>query len=141
MGKSKKGILTKLQKAVINDLLAGEEEDKEVLKKHGVKLSRYHRWLRSGAFLRAFRLGIEAVKRQEGFYISRNVKKAAEKLVGLTEKGEGETARKACLDILFYDSRIKAIGAKGESDVCEEVELDDETAGKMLRVLAERGEG
>ena len=141
MAKKIKRYLTKLQNAVIEDLMVGKSKEQKVLKKHGVRLSLYHKWLRNDLFFKELKLRTESVKRDEVFIFARNTAKVAEKLVGLTDKGKGETARRACMDILGYDSRGKDDRSEVDSEGGDEIAMDDETAGKIIGVLADGGRG
>lgn len=135
----RKRYLTVRQKRVINDLIACEKEEMEVLAKHGLRLGTYHKWLRDELYVREMKQRIESVRQQEEFFMALSGFKAAKTLVTLATKGEGETARKACVDVLFYGSKRKSVDV--EDDVSVGIRMDDATAGKVLSVLAERGRG
>lgn len=141
MGKKIKRYLTKRQKAVIDDLLTGDLDEKGVLKKHRLQMAIYRRWLKDDLFASELRFKIESVKREEVFIFAKNTKTAATKLVQLTESDKSETARRACMDILAYDSKGKDIRVKDESAGGDEIAIDDETAGKIIGVLADGGRG
>lgn len=140
MNKAKQ--LTKRQFAVIEDLFAGKMDESAVLKEHNVSRTLYNQWLADPAFTEQFDVLIAGAYRRSAFEIARNAKKAAEKLLGLAETGKGETARKACLDIINMQSSIHladspAVPTGQETSPPESSKLSPETAGKLLAVLAE----
>lgn len=92
--------LTKRQLAVIEDLFAGEMEEREVLDKHNVKPHRYEQWLADERFVEYFERRIARACRESRIILARFASGAAAKLVELAATGKGETARKACLDII-----------------------------------------
>ena len=65
---------------------------------------------------------------------------AAARLVELASNGTGETARKACLDIISthnYFTHQQSSAEQSAADSDSLPELSDETASKLLAILAE----
>ena len=100
MSSESKKHLTKRQLAVIDDLFAGEIEEKQILAKHKISMSVYRKWASETAFLDEIGFRIDSARRQGDFIIARYAPVAAAKLIQLTESEKEETARKACLDII-----------------------------------------
>ena len=139
---SKARRVTKRQLAVIEDLFAGELEEQAVLEKHNVGRMLYNKWLADPAFIEQFDLLITGAYRRSAFKIARSAKEAAEKLLLLTNSDKGETARKACLDIITMHPSIHLTDSptvldRKETSPSESTKLTSETASKLLAVLAE----
>lgn len=139
---SKKKRLSPRQFAVIEDLFAGKLDETAVLKQHNVSRTLYNQWLADPAFTEQFDLLIAGAYRRSAFQNARNASKAAKQLLTLAETGTGETARKACLDIINMHPSIRltdspAASTDNQSSVTEPSKLTPETAGKLLAVLAE----
>ena len=139
MSESKK--LTKRQLAVLDALFTDESEEQTVLKKHHVPSVLYERWLADERFTRQFEQRIAGGYRQSRIILARKAPEAARKLTQLSQKGEGETTRKACLDII---SLQHPAGRKAPSNVSPAPEapapaadLSPETASRLLAVLAQ----
>ncbi len=140
MSESKK--LTKRQSAVIDDLFAGELEEQAILKKHHVRRYEYERWLADGRFAAQLELRIVHGHRQGRITLARYAATAAVKLVELAASGKGETARKACLDIIAplapADQNSRADGGSDETPVVPSPGgLTPELAGRLLAALAQ----
>ena len=139
---SKARRVTKRQLAVIEDLFAGELEEQAILEKHNVGRMLYNKWLADPAFTEQFDLLIAGAYRRSAFKIARSAKEAAEKLLLLTNSDKGETARKACLDIITMHPSIHLTDSptvldRKETSPSESTKLTSETASKLLAVLAE----
>jgi hypothetical protein len=93
-------MITKKQRAVIEDLFAGEANEQQVLDRHKVSQKVYEKWQTDEFFLREFDLRLKRQRRLSEMIIARYATFAAAKLVQLTESANQETARKACLDII-----------------------------------------
>lgn len=140
MSKAKR--LTKRQLAVIDDLFAGDSDESAVLKQHNVSRKLYNKWLADPAFTEQFDQRIVGAYRRSAFEIARNASLAAERLVGLTNSDKGETARKACLDIITmhpstHIANSPAVPNSNGTSPPKSPELSPETASKLLAVLAE----
>lgn len=131
--------VTKRQRAVIEDLFAGEASERQVLDRHKVSRRMYEKWQADEGFLREFELRLQSQRRQSEMIIARYATVAAAKLVQLTESQNAETARKACLDIINL-LRPNAEPKPGEQTEDESAELPPELASRLLKVLAE-GQG
>ena len=122
------------QMAVIDDLFAGEFDEIEVMQKHGVSRRVYRKWLGQKAFSDEIDFRIESARRQSRMIIAQSAPKAADRLVSLANSGKGETARKACLDIISQQA-VKDKGKEETNDVGEAI--SGETAARLLKSLAE----
>ncbi len=124
----------------MEDLFGGELDEQGVLDKHKVSRNVYNKWLADGAFVDEFDRRVASVRRQSEFIIARYAPLAAAKLVQLTESKSQETARKACLDIISLPQGAQRGQGPSETEQAgeqEEQQLSDETASKLLAVLAE----
>ena len=141
MAKAKQ--LSKKQLAVIEDLFSGELNEQAVLGKYKVSRNLYYKWLANEAFAEQFDQRIAGAYRQSTALIARNAPLAAAKLVQLAKSGKGETARKACLDIISFPSRTGSLADAAPASVKDSQlqknspELSPEAAGRLLAVLAE----
>ncbi len=136
---SSKKQLTKRQFAVIEDLFCGEYDEPSVLEKHKLGRVIYNRWLEEELFAKEISRRVATAHYQSKLLIARYSSMAAARLIQLTESDKEETARKACLDIISLpqpqaDDNAALKGLAAEEDIGE---LSDETASKLLMVLAE----
>ena len=142
MLKSKK--LTRRQLAVIEDLFMAELDEQAVLDKHSVSRSLYERWLADEQFTRQFNERVALAYRWSRVILARHAPHAAAKLVELTQCDKGETARKACLDIISshtpasHGTPTQRPPSEGE---VTEPELSPEKASRLLAALAEEPPG
>jgi hypothetical protein len=135
---------TTRQLAVIEDLFTAELDEREVLEKHGVKPSLYRRWLADERFMEYLERRIAQAYHSSRLTLARYASLGANKLVELTGCDQKETARKACLDILYPQSPT-AVDHASSRDTPEASEdarptsnLPPETASRILAILAER---
>ncbi len=131
--------LTKKQREVIDELFAGELDERAVLRKHKVSPRLYDRWQGDGVFVAALERRMAAAYRQSAALIARYAPVAAAKLVELTQSEKEETARKACLDIISMPQQLCPARPSEpvEPDSNEWADLSDEAAARILAVLAE----
>ena len=141
MSKSKK--LTKRQLAVLDELFAGKTEEQTILKRHHVPRVLYEKWMADERFVKLFEQRIEHAYRQSRIILARNASEVAKRLVDLTTKDNGETARKACLDII---TRQHTAAGKAPSKVTPVSEapapapdVSPETASRLLAAMAAQG--
>jgi hypothetical protein len=134
--------LSRQQRAVIEDLFAGESDEQAVLDKHGVSRNLFNKWLADERFARQFEERIAGAYRQSEIILARYAPLAAAKLVELTASENQETARKACLDIISLRTIRSSVPDARCSNTSDEQptqgvpELSDETASRLLAVLA-----
>ncbi|MBN2128350.1 MAG: hypothetical protein JW741_02600 [Sedimentisphaerales bacterium] len=138
---SKTTKLTKRQRAVLDDLFVAELDEQKVLDKHGVSRAVYHRWLAEERFAAALEQRIVHSYRQSRVILARGAAKAADNLIGLAGSEKGETARKACLDIISLHSPDRA-DAKQDPAAKQKPgpptpQLSPETASRLLAALAQ----
>jgi len=131
--------LTKKQRDVIEDLFAGQADERDVLAKHKVDCRLYEKWLTDENFIAAFDRRLESARRQSDLIIARYATLAAAKLAQLTESENQETSRKACLDIIGLLRPDKKQPDAVDDEAKENYpQLAPELAGKLLKVLAEQ---
>jgi len=132
--------LSKRQLAVVEDLFAGELDEQKVLDKYKVSRKLYNRWLAEPAFIERLGQCVEAAHLRSAVLVARNAPSAANTLFELTKSDKGETARKACLDIILMNTPAHAADtpATPADDPANRPPLSDETASKILAVLAEQ---
>jgi hypothetical protein len=140
MGKQKK--LSSKQSAVLDDMLAGELDEQDVLEKHGVRQKTFNRWLSGDVFMAELNRRLQWLNLQSELIITRYKTLAAAKLVQLTDSKKPETARKACLDIINLPNRSdnprkQTSDEPKVSGPPEYDELSPETCSQLLAVLAE----
>jgi len=135
--------LTKKQLAVLDELFLGELDEQQVLDKYKVSRAVYYRWLGDDDFAEQFDRRIAAAYRQSAALVARYATLAAVKLVNLTDSGNPETARKACLDIISRqpaDQRRMTDDGRATRDEPAAGGLSPATASKILEVLAQESE-
>jgi hypothetical protein len=139
MPKRKK--LTKRQRAVLNDLFTDESDEQKVLDKHGVPRALYEKWFADEWFTSQFDQRIASEYRRSRMILARSAPNAAEKLVELAGNGEGETTRKACLDIISFqpstDGKVLSSSASVPETPAPTTNLSPETASRLLAALAQ----
>jgi predicted DNA-binding protein YlxM (UPF0122 family) len=130
--------ITKKQRAVIEDLFAGELDEQKILEKHKVSRRVYDKWLVDENFTEEFERRLKSAHRQSELIIARYAAIAAAKLVQLTESENQETARKACLDIINYlrPNPEPKPGNPEQAEAEHPTELAPELAGRLLAALA-----
>ena len=134
--------LTKRQHLLIDRLLDDKRAEHEILAKQRVSRATYERWQREPAFLEQFELRSRMAYRRSAAIIARHAPQAAEKLVTLATEGKGETARKACLDILTMGDNTKACPATQpqEAEPADHPAIAPEIADRLLAELAQEQE-
>ncbi|MHC4740832.1 MAG: hypothetical protein ACYS8Z_02910 [Planctomycetota bacterium] len=131
---------TKRQLDLIEDLLTSELEEKAILKKHKLSPKTYTKWHSDRTFIEYYKKRIAAAGNYSAAVIARSAAKAAERLVKLTETDKGETARKACLDIIELnnpDPDPKKAANQPPQPPEQPPKINPKTAEKILRILAQ----
>lgn len=103
MAKAKRYVrkrLSRKQIRLINSLCASKSEERTVLTKHKVSRHLFRKWLSDAKFCEELNQAVAGGYRRSKFMLARSAHSAAEKLVVLAKTGKGETARKACMDII-----------------------------------------
>ena len=134
--------LTKRQLAIIEDLFSGELDEQAVLDKYNVSRNLYNKWQSDDNFAEQFDRRIANAYRQSLALIAKYAPLAAAKLIQLTESDKAETARKACLDIismpiLTADRKTQPSSEPQSVDTLQSTSLTEQTASKLLAILAE----
>lgn len=130
--------LSRKQLALIDDLFNDESDEQRILDKHKIDRQLFHKWLADDQFTEELNERVAGAYRQCTFLLARNAKLAAHQLVRLTQRDTGETARKACLDIITMNLSTRLSGPHATAkDKCEAVApISPQTAGRLLAVLA-----
>ncbi len=135
--------LRKRQLAVIDDLFGGELDEQAVLDKHELSRNVYNKWLADEQFGAELARRAANARLQSEILIARYCIVAAAKLVQLTESAKEETARKACLDIIFLpEASAKKVRQSSEPQSTADKQtqqLPAKVCSKLLAVLAEAG--
>ncbi len=136
---SGKRYLRKKQLAVIDELFDGELDEQGVLARHKVSRLIFNKWLGDKIFREEFDRRIDWGRRQSEMLVSKYTPLAMAKLIQLTDSDKGETARKACLDIIALRDASAQRGdeAKEDGDEGLGAEISDEMCSKLLSVLAD----
>jgi hypothetical protein len=136
--------LRREQLEVIDDLFEAGLSEAEVADKHDVPLRTLWKWMEDERFALELGRRMVAARRERERIISRYGPFAAAKLVELMSSGSGETARKAALDVIGLPEKFakRPVGdvedsGKDEESLPEIEDIDSETAGKILAILAE----
>ena len=131
--------LSKRQLAMVEDLFAGGLDEQQVLDKYKVSRKLFNRWLAEPAFAEHLKRYIDAVHLRSAMLVARRASEAADTLFGLIRSDKGETARKACLDIIQMNapSHSDNDSPMPDAELANHPPLTDETAGKILAALAE----
>ena len=140
---SKIKLLTKRQLEVIEDLFEAEKKESEILQKHNLSRIVYNKWLEERNFIEEFDKRITAAKNRAAAHFAGSASKAIFELVRLS-KGDGETARKACLDIIALQNQVNT-EPQPQPDTDEqsnspESSLSPEAVSRILAALAEENE-
>ena len=98
--KQNPGHLSKRQRAIIDDLIKNGLNEYEILDKYKISPCRYKKWLENELFVQELDARIAAAARQARFALIHSQPKAIDKLMKMIDQEKGETARKACLDII-----------------------------------------
>jgi hypothetical protein len=125
--------LTKKQKLFLADFTGGKCTVFELLERQKVALWVYRRWLCNLLFVEEMNARIESARQNSQILLTQSAPTAAETLAKLAQS-EGETGRKACLDILKLSGQDEEAGEIGEPTV----EVSDEQAEKILEIMAGR---
>jgi hypothetical protein len=138
MSKAKQ--LSRKQIEVINDLFESEKKEIQILQDHKVSWIIYNKWFADKNFIEELDNRIAAAKKRAAAHIAYTASKAIAGLVDLSQ-GQGETARKACLDLIALQSQATTQPqpqpqAPEQSD-SPKSDLSPETASRILAALAE----
>jgi len=139
----KTNALTKRQREVIEDIFTGKLKQRAVLEKHKISPILYSKWHNDAAFIEYFEKRIAAAHRQGAAVIASKASDAANNLFELTKSGKGETARKACLDIIAMQKgepspQTEALPTPQTPD--QPQKLNKKTAEKILKILAQENQ-
>ncbi len=140
---SKAKHLGKKQIELIDDLFENKKDQSDVLKTHNISWTTYSKWLMNEHFGLEIDNRIAAAKKKAAAHLAASASKAIENLVNLSG-GNGETARKACLDLIALQnqpvSEPQAKPKDSEQPKSPAQELSPETASRILAALAEENE-
>ena len=124
--------LTKRQVEVLDALFFEGTTEESVLEEHNVSLNVCRKWLGDKSFMEAFEFRMQSAHRQGQLVVAKYASFAALKLVDLMNTGKGETARKACLDLMAMPmSKLQTKSKKSEDFKSVPITLNSELAGKL----------
>jgi hypothetical protein len=136
----KTNTLTKKQLELIEDIFTSDLTEQAVLEKHKVSPVLYSKWHTEKHFIEYFEKRIASAHRQGAALIASYASVVANNLVKLTECEKGETARKACLDIIkmqIPETAPQPEGQPAPQPPDQPQKLTQETAEKILKILAQ----
>ena len=134
---AKRKQLSDRQTAVLEDLFDSDLDEQGVLEKHRVRRSTYNKWLTEKPFAEQFGRYVTRARRRSELLLAKYSSLAAAKLVELTASKKGETARRACLDII-NQPKIAAGAERSEKDDNKQAEqLSGAMASRLLAAMAE----
>ena len=136
--------LSAKQLAVMEDLFVGRLEEPEIRENHNISRKLYEKWLADENFNSRLDQRKAWEYRRCEFMLARKTRQTVSMLVKLAELGKGETARKACIDIITMRANLLAGAPVTPGDnptpPPESPNLQPEAAGKILAVLAEENQ-
>jgi len=140
--------LGKKQLAVITDVCENALTEADALEKNRVTKWLYKKWLDNPAFTAELDARFEEALRRSKFLIAHCLPLAVQRLVQLIVSEKDETARKACLDLISFQSSRwltplsdAALQNSQNPQPQEELpKLSPEKASRMLAILAEPDE-
>lgn len=129
--------LTRRQLGLLEALFVDEQDEKDVLDKCKVTRKLFNRWMTEPAFTEQLDKHSETAQRHSALHLARHATKAASKLVQLATSGKGETARKACLDIISMHAPSSGANASSSETSPGHPALPAETASRILAALVQ----
>lgn len=133
-----KARLTKRQVEVLDALFVEGTTEGGVLAEHEISSNVYRKWLSDKSFMEEFEFRMQSAHRQGQLVVAKYASFAALRLVDLMNTGKGETARKACLDLMSMPtSKPQSKAENGRGVKSRSTTLNSELAGKLLSVLSE----
>jgi len=133
---------TKRQHQLIDALITSKCDEQTILTEHKISRATYQKWLAEPAFLEQFELRRAMAHRRSRAIIAHHAHKAADRLFTLITEGKGETARKACLDIISMagNSTSGPATPPQEDKPADSPQIPPEAAARILAALAEQNE-
>ena len=131
--------MSKKQLVLIDELFNGKLDEQEVLDKYKVSRLVFNKWLDDKIFHDELDRRADSGQRQSALLIAKYAPMAVAKLIRLTDSEKGETARKACIDIISYRNASvkKSCKAKKSGEELKDIKVPDRVHSKLLRVLAD----
>ena len=137
--------LGKRQLAVITDIFENALTEADALEKNRVTKWLYKKWLDNPFFLAEFDARFDETLRRSKFLIAHCLPLAVQRLVQLIVSEKDETARKACLDLISFQSSrwltpLSDAGLQNSQNSQPQnrlPQISDEKASRMLATLAE----
>jgi hypothetical protein len=127
-------LLSKKQLMALDEFFESGGDESSVLKKHNITMALWLKWNNSVPFVKEICRRIEMLKLQSDILISKYKPYAISQLLAQCKSENNETARKACVDLMGFVLNGKM--PEPVEDTPTPV-LDNETASKMLELLAE----
>lgn len=128
---------TPKQLKIIKKWLNNEVDELELCKKYHISYRKWHKWTNSKFVKDEIKGRVEAAKKRSELLMAEYLPLATAKLIEQCNSENSETSRKACLQIITNCAQENQIEEQEETTE-PAVEIDDETASKILAVLAER---
>ena len=92
--------LSAKQLRVIDDLIAEQTDESEVLTKHKVEAHQFAQWLADDVFMEQFRERVDFAKLRREAISERALSVAMKKLIERANSDDAEDSRPACIDIM-----------------------------------------
>lgn len=129
---------TKRQHQFIDALITHKCDEQTILAEHKISRATYQKWLAEPAFLEQFELRREMAHHRSRAIIAHHAHEAAERLFTLTTEGKGETARKACLDIISMagNPTTDPVTPPQVDKPADSPQIPPDTAARILAELA-----
>lgn len=124
---------------ILKKWIKNEGDDTKLPKRYKINHKKWGKLLKTKLFKDEISGRFEVAKKRSQLLMAKYLPLATAKLIEQCNSDNNETSRKACLEIieLCADEKpieiIQAVPVKKEPDV----EMDDETASKILEVMAE----
>ncbi|HBG26743.1 MAG: hypothetical protein A2Y10_00765 [Planctomycetes bacterium GWF2_41_51] len=123
------------QLKVIRELFEGNEGEKKVLEDNNVSEQTWRRWLADKHFISKVTNKIETAKLANQILLAKLMPVVTTRLLQLCSSENEDVSRKACLTLVELQND-KEINLQFEEK--PEMQIEPETASKILAVLAER---
>lgn len=120
---------------VIKELFEENEGERKVLQENKISEQTWRRWLADKDFISAVTNRIETAKLSNQILLAKFLPIVTTRLIQLCGSENEDISRKACLTLVELQNN-KELNLQFEEK--PEMQLDDETASKILAILAER---
>ena len=118
-------------KTYIDELFSSNLSEEAVLEKLGISKETLGRWMRNQEFTGEIESRMNRMQFAGRLLIARASPQAAKTLIALTGSDKEETSRKACLDVLGFDTQ------DCKDQPASASELSPEKAEQILKILSQ----